>query len=181
MKNGLKSVIALAVLAATSTFACADPIDDATFIVDSTLTREYFAESLEQVSGLMVGFMQNELRKQGKEMSNDASEVLSDMMLEAMLEGMQAGMRSDMAEAYVLNFSPDTLAAYRAFLETPAGRELASKQGVIVAEAGKIGEEIGGELGLQAVQKITDDLAADRWPEGTLSSTKTEIANLFEE
>ncbi|KCZ94334.1 hypothetical protein HJO_03130 [Hyphomonas johnsonii MHS-2] len=159
--------------------AFAEPIDDARVIVDKTVTRDQFSAAFTSIAGLMLGNMQNEVAKSGKSLSDDAAAVVVEMLTTQMVDAILERMREPLAKAYVLNLSPEAIAAYRAFLETEAGGEVAAATPQIMLESSKIGEEIGGEIAGEAVRAMVAEMEAGNWPSGTLKSTQAELRDLY--
>jgi len=166
-------------LAALSGFAHADPEDDAKAIVEMTATKEVYASGMSAMADLMAGNIQNEVSKAGETMSDAAAALVASMMSDIMAEEMESRMSGPMAQAYIDNHSPEALAAYRAFLETPEGSEIAKNIPVMTQEGAAIGEQIGAQLGGLAVTKIIEDIQSDSLPEGTSSTLKRELESLF--
>ena len=162
-----------------SSMAFAEPIDDALVIVDNTIDAEQYARAFEGMGELMLGMLQNELSKEGKTISRDAGLVYVGMMTSHMTDALVAQMREPLAKAYVANLTPETLAAYRAFLETDAGREVAATKALIMRESIKIGEDIAVAVATPAVAAAQADIEADNWPAGTLKTTQVELRELF--
>ena len=82
-------------------------------------------------------------------------------------------------ELYVETYSVETLRAYREFLETPSGQEIADKQTELVSLAFTKGEEIGEKVGMLAGQKITEDIQRDVWVVEGSDAAKNELRNLI--
>jgi len=153
----------------------AGPRDDAQAIVEYTVTEEMLAASFDALSDLAVGTFQNEAAKSGKLLSEDAARVLGTMLFEEMIPLLTAAMREKMASAYVYTMTPETLADFRAFLETPSGQEWAAAQPALTREATKIAENIAVPAAAEASKRMNASVAEDVWPAGTLESTKAEI------
>lgn len=175
--------IALAGLAAALALgaapAQADPMEDALYIVDHTISRTEYEAAFAGMADLMVGNLQNEFAKGGDSISNAASETAVIMMSAQMADALLDGMRRPLAEAYVYNVSPEALAGYRAFLETPAGQEISASNGVIALESVKIGNELAESIAIPAVNAMIEDMRDGNYPAGTLKSTQRELERLF--
>lgn len=154
-------------------------MEDALYIVDHTISRAEYEAAFVGMADLMVGNLQNEFAKGGDSISNTASETVVVMMTRHMTDALLAGMREPLAEAYVYNVSPESLAAYRAFLETPEGQEISSTNGVIALESVKIGEELAESIAIPAVTAMIEDMRDGNYPAGTLKSTQRELERLF--
>ncbi len=178
----MKSLLSTLVIALVAGLpVMADPMDDALYIVDQTLTQDHLEGGFAAVADLMVGNLQNEVAKGGDTISDDAARVVSQMLSQHMIESMMEAMREPLAKAYVYNLSPESLEAYRAFIETPAGQEVIGTSGALLLESYKIGEQVGGQVAGPAVAAMQADIRADRWPEGTLKSTRAELRELFDQ
>lgn len=173
----LLSTIALVCLAGFPGHA--DPMDDALYVVDQTVTRDQFETAFASMSELMVGSFQNEFSKEGKTVSTDAARVLSQLLSSNMVDGLISEMREPLAAAYVENMSAHALADLRAFLETDSGQEFAASTNAIMRESVKIGEELAVTVVGPAVEAMQNDIRNERWPEGTLKSTQAELRELY--
>ena len=71
------------------------------------------------------------------------------------------------------------MAAYRAFLETDEGREIAAQIPTMTDEGAAIGEQIGVQIGQSAMVTVLADVGADNWPEGTPTTVQRELKTLF--
>jgi hypothetical protein len=143
--------------------------------VEYTVTEEMLEASFEALSELAVGTFQNEAAKSGKLLSEDAARVLGTMMFDEMIPLLTEAMRQKMASAYVHSMSPETLADFRAFLETPSGREWAAAQPLLTRETTKVAESVVAPVANKASERMNASIAQDIWPAGTLASTKAEI------
>jgi len=159
--------------------ASAEPIDDARAIVNMTIDESQFQIMFDSIGDLMLGTLQNELAKEGETLSDDAGRVYVAMLTGHMVNGLSGKMQEPLAEAYVLNLSPETLTAYRAFLETEAGQEVAATQGIIMQESTKIGEQLAAPVATEAVMAAQADMENGNWPKGTLKSTQKELMDLM--
>ncbi len=176
MKNLTLGLLAICV--ATSP-AVADPLQDAESIVEATILPETFEAAFEAIGGLMVGNIQNEVRQSGEEMSPEAAQLFSRLFMTASSHAMVEQMKEPMVEAYVANLSPQTLADYRAFLETPSGAEFIAAQPALMAEGARIGEAIGAQIALPALEIMKVQLAEGDVPPGTLKTVENELKNLL--
>ena len=172
-------LIPLVVSLATLFPAHAGPEDDARAIVEMTVTKEVFDSAMSAVAELMAGNIQNEVSKSGQTMSDGAARTVTTMMTDAMASQMVGGMSEPMVQAYVDNHSPEALAAYRAFLESAEGREIAAKIPAMTNEGAAIGERIGLQIGQSAMLGVLADVGADNWPEGTSTTVQRELKTLF--
>ncbi len=177
----LRFLSVLLMLSAVPAHTFADAREDAAFIVEMTETEEVFNSAMRAIAELMADSIQNDMRKNGVTISNDAAEVVADMLGQSMAELMVDEMQEPMIEAYLATLSPQTLHAYRLFLETDEGRELAQKQNILLNEGMKIGESIGEKVAMQAVGVMQGNIAEGVFPEGTLPSTKKELERIFAE
>ena len=172
--------ISFLAMATLGGFAHADPEDDAKAIVEMTATKEVFASGMDAMADLMAGNIQNEVNKTGQSMSDAAATLVASMMSEIMAEEMESRMSGPMIQAYIDNHSPEALAAYRAFLQSPEGTEVAKKIPVMTQAGAVIGEQIGVQLGGIAVAQIVQDVQSDNLPAGTSQELKNELKALFQ-
>jgi hypothetical protein len=174
-------IVGVVLFAFAGVSAEAGPREDAQAIVEYTVTEEILEASFEALSELAVGTFQNEAAKSGKILSEDAARVMGAMMFDEMIPLLTEAMRKEMASAYVYTMSPETLADFRAFLETPSGQEWASAQPQLTREATKIGQDIAVPAATEASKRMNVAVAQDVWPAGTLASTKAEIRTFLAE
>ncbi|MBK8198616.1 MAG: DUF2059 domain-containing protein [Acidobacteria bacterium] len=161
--------------------ASAGPREDAQAIVEYTVTEDVLRAAFEALSDLSVATFQNEAAKAGKLLSEDAAEVMGSMLFAEMIPLLTEGMREEMASAYVHSMSPQGLADFRSFLETPSGEEWVKAQPTLTRETTKLAETIAGPIAAEAARLMNAAIAAEEWPAGTLSSTKSEIRTFLSE
>lgn len=161
--------------------AVADPKTDAQAIVEATVSEEMMAATFAAMSELVASNLQNEAGKAGKPLSDDAAKAAGDIMVAKMLPYLVEGMRAEMAGAYLYSMSPEALAGFRAFLETPAGVEWANAQAELIRESTKIGKQLAEPVASKAVKDMVEDIKSGKWPVGTLASTKAELQAFFEQ
>ncbi|WP_084418351.1 DUF2059 domain-containing protein [Henriciella litoralis] len=161
--------------------AHADPRNDAERIVELTMGEDIFAATGDLMAELMVGSIQNAVRQEGGSLSDAAATNLVELLMNEMLPVLEKGMNERSVDIYLDTLSPDTLAVYRAFLETPAGLEVIEQTGTIMKESEKLGGEIANENIQTILKAVEARIEADDWPEGTLPSSKKEIRAIFED
>ena len=161
--------------------AQADPRSDAERIVELIMSEETFAATGDMMAGLMVGSIQNAVRQEGGSLSDAAANNLAEITVDEMMPILEESMKARSADIYLDTLSPDTLAAYRAFLETPAGVEVIAQTGMIMRESEKLGGEIANESIKTVLDGVEARIEANDWPEGTLPSSKKEIRAIFED
>lgn len=174
-------ILSFSLMALVAPLSEASPREDAQAIVDITVTDEMMGASFEALSDLIVGNFQNEAAKNGKILSEDAARVLGGMLFSEMTPLFTKAMRREMADAYVFTMTPQALADFRAFLESPSGREWAATQPELMREATKIAEVIALPVATKGVELMNEAIARGEWPEGTLNSTKAEIVDFMGE
>ncbi|WP_321489496.1 hypothetical protein [uncultured Hyphomonas sp.] len=176
----MKRVVSAFVIAGTFWgHAFADPMEDALYIVDTTVNSEQLEIVYAGLGDLMLASLENELAKEGLTITKDAGGVYVKMLTSHMTDAVVEAMREPLAEAYVVNLSPEALAAYRGFLETEAGQEVARNQNTLVKEATKIGENLAVPVATMAVQATKEDMKLGNWPQDTLRTTQNELLTLM--
>lgn len=160
--------------------AAASPEADATAIAEYTMTDELFAVQMEGVAGLVADSIVGEFRRAGTSLSDESAQVLTAMFLPLLAAGMGTDMRAGSADALVQLASPEALAAYRAFLETPEGQEIAAIIPAYSRAQIVLGEQVGAGLGESTVQAAVAEMQADRFPIGTSPAVKAELKRVFE-
>lgn len=169
----------ISIILTSAGHAAADPEEDAAIIVDALVSEDLYVAVFEALADLMGGNIRNEFSKAGEEVSDDAIETVVSMMTEDMSSMMATDMRQGMIDVYVEMFSSETLAAYRTFLETDAGREVAALTPELTREGQKLGEGIGADIGVRAANRMQERIKAGQFPEGTLRTTQSELRALF--
>ena len=157
----------------------ADPEEDARYIADSLYGADVIDVMFRGVGGLMVPMMMGEMQRNGGELSEPASRALTQMMLDALLKRSRIEMTEMYANVYSETLSPEALAAYREFLSTPAGREVAAASARIQADAMMRGEQIGQSLGFAAMEDVILKIESADWPLGTTRAAQEELRSLF--
>ena len=178
IKTFSKLVLAFSILAGS---AQADPYEDARRIVELTVTEELFATMMSTMGSLRAGNIQNEFTKIDKEMSDTAADTLAFMISNEMTKEMVQAMIEPMSEAYVANHSPQALAAYRAFLETPEGQEILALSPAMVSEGAIIGEKVGETVATSGGQRVMLSIQEGIWPPGTPKTVQRELKKLFKD
>ena len=171
----MKPVFALIAGACLCGSAIADPIDDARAITSITVNEAQFVAVFDGLGDLMLDSLQNELAKKGQSISDDAGRVYMKMLTGNMVEGLTEKIREPLAQAYAANLTPEALSAYRAFLETEEGLEVAEMLPVLVLESQKIGEQLAPSVAADATRRTLADMDAGIWPDGTLKTTRNEL------
>ncbi len=180
MGFGMKKIAAcLWVIGLSLSPSYADPIDDARIIADAQLEPETLRANISSAGEILVGYLKNGFAEEGLTISEEAAAVFFEMFMDSLLEVMIETAREPLAEAYMLNISPDSLAAYSAFLQTPAGQEVIGSQAVMVAEMANILERASMQLAEPAMEVVLDEMAQQNFPDGTLKSTEHELKTLF--
>lgn len=171
---------ALAITSGLALPASPEPMDDALYIVDAIYTRDQYKIGIDGMADILIGSFENDLQKEGLSISPDAAAVFLQMMSDNMLDMLVEGTRQPLADAYVLNLSPETLSAYRAFLETEEGQEVSANLGALTRESLRVGEMVGAEIAEPAVAGVLANMEDGEWPVGTLKSTQFELRKLFD-
>ena len=159
--------------------ALADPLDDATYIVEQTVSDEYVTEIMSSMAELMAAGIVGELSQQGHRLSNDAADTIVELMMPTLVSGMSDEMRAGTVEIYREHMSPESLAAYRKFLESPAGQETIVLLPVLARAGAALGEEIGPVVGQQAAMEMFRRISSGQWPDGTSGRVKAELKGLM--
>ena len=159
--------------------AAADPVRDAEYIVDKTMTTEQFDIAFAAMADLMLSSIQNELAKQGLSISDEGGKIVVEMMVGEMSARMVEEMRVPLVDVYVNELSPEALRAYKAFLQTEHGREVVAATPNLLAETNRVSELVGGGIATEAVELMLGDMQADNWPVGTPDRLKSELRSLF--
>lgn len=163
------------------TTAQADPVEDATYIVDASLSEEYLTAIMGAMADLMASSITGEMAKTGVTLSEDASQTIVALMMPSLIQGMKDGLGDEIVEVYLDNVSSESLAAYRAFLETPAGEELMSALPEITTVSAQVGERLGYDLGIAAAGDMVQRIQAGDFPAGTSEATREELIAVFKQ
>ena len=177
----LRSLLAAGAGLAFALSAAADTREDAEYIANALFHDAVIDEMFGAVSDMMVPMMIGEMQRNGVELSESGSRALSAMMMDSIVALGRTSFKEMYADVYEEKVSPESLAAFRAFLETDAGRELSIAQPIIVRESSLRGEQIGFIIATNAMDNIVADIEAGRWPEGTTRSAQQELRELFVE
>jgi len=175
----LHGIASMSVALSGFAVASAEPVEDAQYIVDATLSDEYLGAMMGAMADLMAMSIAGEMAKSGVSLSDDASETIVALMLPPMIDGMKVGLRDGLVEVYVDTVSAESLAAYRAFLETQAGGELMAALPEITTVSAQVGERVGNELGMIAATQMIQSIQSGAFPPGTSQATRDELTAVF--
>lgn len=175
----LKSVAGLGAALVLAFPALADPREDAEYVAEAMFGEAVVQEMFGALGEMMVPLMMGEMQRNGVVLTEPGSRALSQMLMKSILNGLGSSVTEMYADIYEEVLAPDDLAAYRAFLETPSGRALAKAQPRIVFQANLLGEELGMDVALIAMDEIEADIRAGNWPDGTSAAVKNELRELF--
>ncbi|MFN7055559.1 DUF2059 domain-containing protein [Hyphomonas sp.] len=176
MRALLASTLAFGVIAADG---WADPAADAQVIVNMTVTEDVMAASFAAMADLIVSSFEGQAPKAGNELSPEAARFISEMMIAEMLPLLVTELRHEMARAYITTLSPESMSAFRQFLETPAGTEWAEAQGDLLRAASLIGQEVAEPVAIDAVNVMISNILAGKFPDGTPEAVQAEVRGLF--
>lgn len=161
--------------------AQAEPIDDARYIVDASLSEEYLSSVMDAMAKIMAACITGEMAKNGVMLSEEASATIVKLMKPSLIQGMRDGLRDDLVDVHLDLISPESLAAYRAFLETPAGAEIMSALPELTMVSSQIGEQLGFELGMAAADDMVIRIRAGDFPDGTSKATQEELIAVIDQ
>lgn len=153
---------------------------DAEYVVEQFITPEVFEVGMSAMAEIMAQSIELEFVKQDTEVSAPVLTWLGREMGVQMARIMAQKVNADYVAAYENVLSADGLSGLRAFLETPAGREFAAKQGVLAREGAAIGEKYADEIAGEAVAAIVEDIQAGKFSEDTTSLVRAELKELFD-
>lgn len=179
-KKVIFGVASLAVGLSYMVSAHAEPLDDAQYIVDATLSDEYLSSVMDAVANLMASGVSGEMAKNGVRLSEEASQTIVALMMPTFIEGMKVGLRDELVDVYLDYVSPKSLAAYRAFLETPAGLELLRALPEITTVSSQVGEQLGYDLGINAAGDMMKRIKSGDFPPGTSEAVRDELTAVFD-
>ena len=142
------------VLSATTSFA--DPKEDATFIVQQTLTENMFAAAIFAQKDLIASALLNDLGAQGITLSDPDRfvEILVEEFLAEFTETMQAGT----VDVYLNRFTPQQLSELAAFYRSDTGQALLAATPELMQTGATMGSEAGRRAGLNAGPRVAERL-----------------------
>lgn len=159
--------------------AFADPVEDAEYIVDETVTAELLRPVMAAMGESMAAGIRGELLSQGVSLSDEASLVIAKIATDHMIDPMVSNMRAGTILAMMENISDEGLSEYRAFLETSAGQELVAATPELARAGERIGAEIAPGIAMLAVSQMIEDIQSDRWPDAVAAEVKDEIRAIY--
>ncbi len=177
----LKSVAGLGAALVLAFPAAAEPREDAEYIAEALFGDVVVQEMFGALGEMMVPLMMGEMQRNGIVLTESGSRTLSEMLLNSMMKELGSSVTEMYADIYEEVLAPGDLAAYRVFLETPSGRAIAKAQPQIVFQANLLGEQLGMDVALIAMDDIEADIRAGNWPNGTSAAVKDELRELFAE
>ncbi|MEL6725105.1 MAG: DUF2059 domain-containing protein [Pseudomonadota bacterium] len=180
-KTFVFGMASLGVSLSSMTTAFADPVEDANYIVDVSLSDEYLSSVMGAMADLMASGIIGEMAKSGITLSDEASQTIVALMMPSLIQGMKEGLRDEIVDVYLDTLSPESLAAYRTFLETPAGIELIDALPEIADVSAQAGERLGFDLGVTAANEMAQRIQSGDFPPGTSEATRNELRQVFDQ
>lgn len=174
VRSGLVALLLLSACA-RDTGIVLSPEEEARRIYELVRAEEASLIALNEMHELMAAQAQKAARDAGRELSNSAADYFVELLLREATKEMVSDLKTETVRLYVETYSPQSLHAYRVFLESPEGGEIAAKQADLMRELFAIGETIGEKAGVLAAQKIVDNIRNDIWPVQGEDAVKAEL------
>ena len=140
------------------------PEEEARRIYDLTRAEEVMRLSLVEMDTLMVANAQKAARDQGRELNDEAAQYFVDLIMSEAAAMMFDDIKSETIRLYVETYSPESLRAYRIFLESSEGSQIAEKQSELTQQLFEVGKVAGERAGVVAGQKVAKNISNDIWP-----------------
>lgn len=156
------------------------PEEDARRIYQLSGAEEVTRLTMMEMDTLMVASAQKAARDQGIALSDEAAEYFVDLLLNETITMMLDDIKSETIRLYVETYSPEALQAYRIFLESPQGSEIAEKQSELTQRLFEVGEVAGQNAGFIAGQRIETNISNDIWTVDGSDAAKAELKDWLE-
>lgn len=149
----MKSI--LCAFALTATLACAAVADveaDLDYMISQQVNRTMFEGALIAQRPLLVGAIENDLRKRGMGVSD--IERFLDIFMEEFIDEFTDTMQDEARALYRDSFSDQEITDIAAFLRTPSGQALIAATPTLMADGAKRGQVAGREAGKNAAPRV---------------------------
>lgn len=130
----------------------AGPQEDATYIVEQTVTKSMFEAALEAQRPLIIPAMENQLAKKGVVFSDITG--FANIFMEEFIDEFTEFMQRDTVGLYLAQFSPEELSEIAAFYSSTAGQALLRETPKLMQNAARIGQLAGIEAGRNAGPRV---------------------------
>lgn len=134
--------------------AFADPLEDAQYIVDQTVTKEIFEGTFVALGPVLTSAIQNDLRAQGITLPNP--ERFMELFISEFIDEFTESMRVQSVSIYLDQFNAEELEAIAAFYRSDAGQSLVAATPEIMLQSSAIGEVAGQQAGMNAGPRLAD-------------------------
>jgi uncharacterized protein len=145
-----------AILALFATPAWAASHSDADYVASQTVTEAVFLGALSALKPVISSAMENNLRKQGIEVSDPGA--FADIVFQEFLGSFVEQMRIETARYYKQNFSPADLADIAEFYASAPGQELLRQVPAMTEFGAVMGAAVGQAVGVTVGARIADRL-----------------------
>jgi hypothetical protein len=155
---GLAASLALAALLACPP-AKADTRADARRVVQILINQNVVNAMIDAIEPLTRQALQQNLSSgENAQLSPGSRDVITTMFLDEFRRRFLTAMTDEYVQIYMLELTPDELAALRAFLETPAGQSFGAKQANLIRRGSQVGSRVGRDIGAAAARMIAERL-----------------------
>ncbi|KIC50125.1 DUF2059 domain-containing protein [Tateyamaria sp. ANG-S1] len=149
----MKSIICAVAFAATlATQATADVEADLDYLISQQVNRTMFEGALIAQRPLLVGAIENELRKRGMSVSD--IERFLDIFMEEFIDEFTETMQDEARSMYKETFSEQEITDIAAFLRTPSGQAMVAATPSLMADGARRGQIAGVEAGNNAAPRV---------------------------
>lgn len=156
MKNLLTRTLITAIFLSNPIVAFAGPYEDATYIVEQTVTKTIFLGALKAQQPLILSAIENELRK--KEIKISDMKRFSDVFMKEFIDEFTVNMQQESIGFYTLNFTSEQLSDLASFYTTSTGQLLIQKTPELLLWGAKTGAIAGAAAGKNANARVAKRL-----------------------
>ena len=154
-------IVALFLSACSGTLAWADEREDALYIASIMQSDEVIEVQLDAITPMLKDTLTVTLQQQGVQITDAGMRVAAEMFVEEFGAVFGEQLREIYADGLVKHMSSDDIAAFRAFLESSAGMNLAYNLPAMTKDMARNGEQAGMRAGVEVGQRIADRLEGD--------------------
>ena len=133
--------------------------EDATYIVEQTITKSLFEAALEAQRSVMLGSLENNFRKKNIIVTDIAR--FADIFMEEFIDEFTLKMQEETLKYYKINFSAEQLEDLAIFYATPTGQFLIAKTPDLIKSGAKFGAIAGAAAGENAKRRVKRRLEAE--------------------
>ena len=174
----MKKTLSLALLVGfLAVPALADPLEDATYITEQTVTEELFVGAMIAQRTLIKSALENEFAKNDVIIS-DMDQFMDIFLEEFMAEFLQT-MQTEVRALYLKEFTAQEMSDMAAFYATSSGQRMIEKTPALMITLAQTGQVAGQQAGRNAGPRVARKLEAEGVTIDIEKGTMEKLLNLL--